>query len=252
MTNRGRLLPAIQTLEAASIIGLIRRTQALIGRVGTVAGVLGIFRRRAVLEAGGFDGRMATEDIELSWRLLLAGWHDDVRAERARRHAGSRPPSAPSGRSAAAGRAGRARCCIPTWARCGGGGTGGCGRLAGESFASLLWVTLAVIAFAFGVLDAVIEHDLPYVQLGLAWGVAISVVATFQLGFAIWIERRYDPVARRAFMLGPLYPFGYWLISRPGRAALGGAGPVPRPRRASASPGTSHASALPDPDPPRE
>ena len=74
VTNRTGLLPALQSLEASSIIGLIRRTHALPGRVGVVAGVLGIFRRDAVLAVGGYDGRMATEDIDLSWRLL-AGWH---------------------------------------------------------------------------------------------------------------------------------------------------------------------------------
>ena len=65
----------MQVLEAASIIGLIRRTQSLTGRVGVVAGVLGIFRRDRVLAVGGYDGRMATEDIDLTWRLLMAGWH---------------------------------------------------------------------------------------------------------------------------------------------------------------------------------
>ena len=39
VTNRGRFLLAMQVLEAASIIGLIRRTQSLTGRVGVVAGV---------------------------------------------------------------------------------------------------------------------------------------------------------------------------------------------------------------------
>ena len=75
VTNRGRLLPAMQVLEAASIIGLIRRTQSLTGRVGVVAGVLGLFRRDRVLAVGGYDPRMATEDIDLSWKLLLRGWH---------------------------------------------------------------------------------------------------------------------------------------------------------------------------------
>src|SRR3954447_17382263 len=75
VTNATRLIPLMQVLEAASIIGLIRRTQSLTGRVGTVAGVLGLFRRDAVLAVGGYDGSMATEDIDLSWRLLLAGWH---------------------------------------------------------------------------------------------------------------------------------------------------------------------------------
>ena len=64
----------MQVLEAAAIIGLIRRTHSLTGRVGVVAGVLGLFRRDRVLAAGGYDPRMAAEDIDLSWRLLLAGW----------------------------------------------------------------------------------------------------------------------------------------------------------------------------------
>ena len=74
VTNRRTLLGAMQSLEAASIIGLTRRTQALGGHVRIVAGVLGIFRKQAVLGVGGYDGRMATEDIELTWRLLIAGW----------------------------------------------------------------------------------------------------------------------------------------------------------------------------------
>jgi GT2 family glycosyltransferase len=40
-----------------------------------VVGVLGIFRRSAVLDVGGFAERMATEDVDLSWRLFLAGRH---------------------------------------------------------------------------------------------------------------------------------------------------------------------------------
>src|SRR5689334_14486304 len=74
VTNRTRLICAMQVLEAAAIIGLIRRTQSVTGRVGTVAGVLGLFRRDRVLDVGGYEGRMATEDIDLTWRLLLAGW----------------------------------------------------------------------------------------------------------------------------------------------------------------------------------
>ena len=74
VTNRGRFLLAMQTLEAASIIGLIRRTQSLTGRVGVVAGVLGLFRRDRVLAVGGYEPRMATEDIDLTWKLLLNGW----------------------------------------------------------------------------------------------------------------------------------------------------------------------------------
>ena len=74
VTNRDGLICAMQVLEAAAIIGLIRRTQSLTGRVGVVAGVLAVFRRDRVMAVGGYDGRMATEDIDLTWRLLMAGW----------------------------------------------------------------------------------------------------------------------------------------------------------------------------------
>jgi poly-beta-1,6-N-acetyl-D-glucosamine synthase len=74
VTNRNNLLCAKQVLEAASVIGVIRRTQSLTGRVGIVAGVLGPFRRDRVRAVGGYDGRMATEDIDLTWKLLLHGW----------------------------------------------------------------------------------------------------------------------------------------------------------------------------------
>ena len=74
VTNRGRLLLVMQVIEAAAIVSLVRRTQSLTGRVGIVAGVLALFRRESVLAVGGYDGRMATEDIDLTWKLLLAGW----------------------------------------------------------------------------------------------------------------------------------------------------------------------------------
>jgi poly-beta-1,6-N-acetyl-D-glucosamine synthase len=75
VTNRTNILCALQVLEAASIIGLVRRSQTARGRVGTVAGVLALFRREAVLAIGGYREEMATEDIDLTWRLLMAGWH---------------------------------------------------------------------------------------------------------------------------------------------------------------------------------
>ena len=113
VTNRQNLLCAMQILEAASIIGLIRRTQALAGRVGVVAGVLGLFRREAVLAVGGYRAR---------WRPRISTCRGDCclrvgtpRTSPTRSSAWKcRPGCAPCGRSAAAGRADRARCCTST------------------------------------------------------------------------------------------------------------------------------------------
>jgi poly-beta-1,6-N-acetyl-D-glucosamine synthase len=210
VTNRGRLLPAMQVLEAAAIIGLIRRTQALTGRVGTVAGVLGLFRRDRVLAVGGFDSRMATEDIDLTWRLLQAGWHTSYEP-----HAlvGMQVPV-----TLGALWAQRRR-----WAR-------GQGEVLHvhlrevfrwrnhrvwlvslESLASLLWV------FAIGLSLLLVLIHTPFggevLGVGMAWGIAICVVATIQLAVAMQVDFSHDKLMLRAFMVGPLYPIAYWLIS---------------------------------------
>ena len=51
------------------------------------------------------------------------------------------------------------------------------------------------------------------VGLGLAWGIAIAVVATLQLAFALGLNARYDRLAILVFLLGPLYPVAFWLFS---------------------------------------
>jgi poly-beta-1,6-N-acetyl-D-glucosamine synthase len=212
VTNRGRLLLAMQILEAAAIIGLIRRTQSLTGRVGVVAGVLGMLRRDRVLAVGGYDPRMATEDIDLTWKLLLAGWQTTYEP-----HAlvGMQVPS-----TVRALWAQRTR-----WAR----GQGEVSHahlgevtrwrnhrmwlLSLESLASLVWVvglaaSLVIVVLAISLGDG--ENPFGF---GLAWGVAIAVVATIQLGVALTLERRYDPTSLRALLLGVLYPLLYWTMA---------------------------------------
>jgi biofilm PGA synthesis N-glycosyltransferase PgaC len=212
VTNRTRLVCAMQVLEAASIIGLICRTQALSGRVGTVAGVLGLFRRDRVLAVGGYDGRMATEDIDLTWKLLLAGWHT---AHEPRALVGMQVPS-----TLGALWAQRKR-----WAR-------GQGEvlhthlrsvnrwrnrrlwlLSIESLASLLWVVMLALSLLFVALTLALGGTLTLFGFGLAWGIAISVVATLQLTVALWLDFAYDRWALRSLLLGPLYPLAYWTIS---------------------------------------
>ena len=103
----------MQVLEAAAIIGLMRRTKSLTGRVGVVAGVLGLFRRDRVLAVGGYDPRMATEDVDLSWKLLLAGW-ETVYEPRASSACRSRSTLRALWAQRRAGHAAKARSCTPT------------------------------------------------------------------------------------------------------------------------------------------
>jgi biofilm PGA synthesis N-glycosyltransferase PgaC len=211
VTNPSRFLPTMQVLEAASIVGLIRSTQSLTGRVGVVAGVLGLFRRDCVLAAGGYDPRMATEDIELTWKLLLAGWQTVYEP-----HAlvGMEVPVTLTALWAQRRR----------WAR----GLGEVLRahlgtvlrwrnhrmwlLAAESIASLLWVLALTASVLLSLLSVVISGG-DLLGEGLAWGIAIAVLATLQTTVALWIRADYDPRSWLAYVLAPVYPVAYWMLA---------------------------------------
>jgi poly-beta-1,6-N-acetyl-D-glucosamine synthase len=212
VTNRAYLISALQVLEAAAIIGLIRRTQSLTGRVGVVAGVCGAFRRDMVLAVGGYDDRMATEDIDLTWRLLLAGWHTAY------------APSALVGME------------VPTtikalwaqrkrWAR-------GQGEvlhrylrtvfrwrnhrmwlLIIEALASLVWCIALVVSLVLAVMNVLYGHHLGFFAFGLSWGVAISIIATTQLLAAMWLRYHYDHWGPRSLLVGAIYPATFWIAS---------------------------------------
>jgi len=77
--TRSTLLGRLQVGEFSSIIGLIKRTQRIYGRVFTVSGVVAMFRKRALFRIGLWSPDMLTEDIDISWKLQTNHW--DVRFE---------------------------------------------------------------------------------------------------------------------------------------------------------------------------
>lgn len=212
VTNRGSVITTMQMLETASLIGLMRRTHALAGRVGTVAGVLGLFRRDAVLAVGGYDAQMATEDIELTWRLLeaghLTGFEPDalvgmevpqtvrgIWAQRTRWARGQGEVLRTHGR----------RVCRPRnvamW------------PIALEALLSYVWVITMLIATAYGVVHWIRFPGDTKFQWMLAWGVGIAVIAMLQIAVATAVELRLDPKLPYACLLLPLYPLAYWTIN---------------------------------------
>lgn len=77
--NRSSLLGKLQVGEFSSIIGLIKRAQRVYGRIFTVSGVVAMFRKSALHQAGYWSTNMITEDIDISWKLQTNHW--DVRFE---------------------------------------------------------------------------------------------------------------------------------------------------------------------------
>ncbi|HCE46882.1 MAG TPA: poly-beta-1,6 N-acetyl-D-glucosamine synthase [Lentisphaeria bacterium] len=77
--NRTTLLAKIQVGEYSTIIGMIKRTQRILGKIYTVSGVVAAFRKKALLDVGWWSNNMVTEDIDVSWKLQLDKW--DIRYE---------------------------------------------------------------------------------------------------------------------------------------------------------------------------
>lgn len=73
--NKKSILGKIQTIEYASMVGSIKRTQALTGKINTISGVFTLFRKSAIEKVGKWDIDMITEDIAISWKFHLAGLH---------------------------------------------------------------------------------------------------------------------------------------------------------------------------------
>lgn len=72
--NRTTLVSRVQVGEFSAIVGMIKRTQRLLGRVYTISGVCSCFRRVAVHEVGYWSSDTVTEDVDISWKLQLAHW----------------------------------------------------------------------------------------------------------------------------------------------------------------------------------
>ena len=77
--NRTSLLQHLQAIEFSSIVSMQRRAQRVLGRILTISGAIFAVRRTALLDLGGFSSHMATEDMDLTWRLQMQFW--DIRYE---------------------------------------------------------------------------------------------------------------------------------------------------------------------------
>jgi poly-beta-1,6-N-acetyl-D-glucosamine synthase len=72
--TRTSLLGRMQVGEFSSIVGLIKRTQQVYGRIFTVSGVITMFRKAALADVGYWSSDMLTEDIDISWKLQCRDW----------------------------------------------------------------------------------------------------------------------------------------------------------------------------------
>lgn len=210
--NRMSLLQHLQAIEFSSIVSMQRRAQRVLGRILTVSGAVFAVRRTALIDAGGFSPDMATEDMDLTWRLQMQFW--DIRYE-PRAVVWMQVP--PNLRELWKQRRRWARGLAQALAR---------HReipfrwkmrrmwpIFYESCASILWAYVFVLMTLFWCTC----HLAGYSPRGASpipnfWGMAIATTCIAQLIIGAWVDRRYDPDIMGSALDAVFYPIVYWMM----------------------------------------
>jgi len=80
--NRDNFLSKLQAVEYA-MIAWTRKLMEYVNGIYATPGPLSIYRKNLILKLGGFDKKNATEDIEIAWRILDAGYKIKMSSARA-------------------------------------------------------------------------------------------------------------------------------------------------------------------------
>lgn len=73
--NRENLLTRMQALEYIEGLAMARKAQSYARICNIIPGPLGMFRKSALRQVGGYDHDTFAEDCDVTLKLLLMGWH---------------------------------------------------------------------------------------------------------------------------------------------------------------------------------
>ena len=210
--NRETFLSQLQMVEFTSIVSLLRRAQRIWGRILTMSGVVGAFRTSALFDVGLYSPEMATEDIDMTWKLQRAFY--DVRYE-PRALVWMKVPRTLHGlivqrkrwamglaqvlrRYAGVLVSWRARRLWPVYI---------------ESVLSIVWGYCFLLLTVFWM--ASIACGIPAVGVSPIpnwWGMTIGTLCITQLLTGVLIDARYDRTIIRHFPVAVTYPIVYWML----------------------------------------
>ena len=213
--TRSTALGRLQIGEFSTLVGLIKRAQMVTGRLFTVSGVICGFRRRALAEVGYWRSDVLTEDVDVTWRLQLAGWR--IRFE-PRALCWILSPETLRGlwRQRLRWATGAVQVflgCLPELLRW---RSRGMWVIAAEYVASVAWALTAVAlagVWAIGLLPGV---TLPVSMGGLIpreWGLTLGAMFLLQVGIGMALDRRYEPGVGRYLPSVIGYPFAFWILT---------------------------------------
>ena len=212
VANRRGLLKRLQAIEFSSIISMQRRAQRIWGRVMTVSGAVVAFRRSAILDVGLFTPSMATEDIDMTWRLQMRFW--DIRYEPRAVVWMEVPPNLrefwKQRRRWVRGLAQVLRRYRPVplhwkWRRL--------WPVFYESTISILWAfTFVGITLYWLICLAAGYHPYGASPIPNFWGMLIATACIIQLVTGALEDRRYDPKIATCLPEAIYYPLIYWTL----------------------------------------
>lgn len=213
--NRTSILAKIQVGEFSSIIGMIKRSQRILGKVYTVSGVVAAFRKKALLDVGFWSNNMVTEDIDISWKLQMRFW--DIRYE-PRALCWILVPETLRGiylqrlRWSQGGNEVLLKYyrCIFNWKE------KRIWPLYMEYVASVIWCYCFSLTVVLWLINLFIDLSPPFVVTTLlpGWtGVIIATVCIFQLAIGLNLDSKYDPTLKGLFVWLIWYPALYWLMN---------------------------------------
>jgi len=210
--NRRSFLSKLQAIEFASIVSLQRRGARVWGKMLTMSGVVGAFHRNALIDAGMFSPQMATEDIDLTWKLQLE--HYEIRYE-PKAIVWMRVPVSliglwrqrtrwARGLAQVLRRHGKEAC---TWK------SRRLWPVIVESYLSILW------AYSFVIFTALwaVSYAVGYPPIGASpipnyWGMLIGTMCLLQLLVGVLLDRRYDQQLPWYYIVAVVYPIIYWML----------------------------------------
>jgi biofilm PGA synthesis N-glycosyltransferase PgaC len=212
VANRHTFLAKLQLVEFASIVSLLRRAQRIWGRILTMSGVVGAFRTSAVIDVGMYSPEMATEDIDLTWKLQRRFY--DVRFE-PRALVWMQVPATLGGlwgqrirwakglvqvlrRNRDIFRHWRDRRHWPVMI---------------EAGLSISWAYCVIVLTGFWCLS----YAVGYPPVGVSpipnwWGMLIGTTCLTQLLVGVLLDSRYDRDVPRYYYVAVFYPIVYWVL----------------------------------------
>ncbi len=221
--TRSTLIGKIQVGEFSAIIGLIKRTQKMLGFLFTVSGVVSAFRKSALHEIGYWNLDMITEDIDVTWRLQIAGWTVDFEPnamcwilcpETVKGLWKQRLRWAQGGAEAALS---HTKAII-------GGKNRRLWLMLSDYYLSVIWAYAMSAVFLllgfnwlnqrfFHLGDGELLGPATNEQLLSMQGLMLGIVCIIQFGVSLFFNRRFEMGAGRHFYWIIWYPIIFWLIS---------------------------------------